>query len=128
MLQYLITGLAGIALGIVGMRLWQAKDPAAPVADAEAPKVAEAGNANSAGASRKPLLIGAGALRVRGLTRSDHLLDDFAGKGKDRLHLISAEPKTIQLRGHGSAGGLDRRRRTGSGGHGHGVIGESPKH
>ena len=70
MLQYLITGLAGIALGIVGLRLWQAKDASspAPAADAGTPDLAEAGavaaSAPATGASRKPLLIGAGALAV----------------------------------------------------------------
>ena len=70
MLQYLITGLAGIALGIVGMRLWQAKDAAtpAPAVDAGAPNLAEPGavatSAPATGASRKPLLIGAVALAV----------------------------------------------------------------
>ncbi len=64
MLQYLITGLAGIALGIVGMRLWQAKDAAAPAVDAGTPDVGEVGGApaSAGGSNRKPLLIGAGAL------------------------------------------------------------------
>jgi hypothetical protein len=33
MLQYSITGLAGIVLGIVGMRLWAAQDRSAPGVD-----------------------------------------------------------------------------------------------
>jgi cytochrome c-type biogenesis protein CcmH len=68
MLQYLITGLAGIALGIVGMRLWQAKDASAPAPASDVETEGGVGAsaaptaAVSAGASRKPLLIGAGAL------------------------------------------------------------------
>ncbi len=68
MLQYILTGLAGIALGIVAMRVWQmcqTREPAA--ADAgEAPAGKEQAAITGSSAASKPnsrfILIGAGAL------------------------------------------------------------------
>ncbi len=61
MLQLLLTGLAGIALGIVVMRVWQAKEGAAETADTPQGKGAPP---PSGQASSRNLLIGAGALAV----------------------------------------------------------------
>ena len=64
-LQYVLTGLAGLALGVVGMRVWQSRD-AASGPSGEAPKDVAADTPpapESATGSRK-LLIGAGALAV----------------------------------------------------------------
>lgn len=58
MLQYILTGLAGIALGIAVMRIWQAREPAEDDAGKGASQADLAGQSIS---SRK-LLIGAGAL------------------------------------------------------------------
>lgn len=64
MLQYILTGLAGIALGIVGMRVWQARG-AAPVAQSEAPANASPGSPSGASpANSRMILIGAAALAV----------------------------------------------------------------
>lgn len=63
MLQYVLTALAGLALGIVGMRIWQAREPADASLKGEA-KAAPAIGARVAGAgvSSRKLLYGAGAL------------------------------------------------------------------
>jgi cytochrome c-type biogenesis protein CcmH len=61
MLQYVLTGLAGIVLGIVAMRVWQARE-AAPQAPADQP--AEAPSPAPAGTSSRKLLLGAGGLVV----------------------------------------------------------------
>lgn len=63
MLQYLLTGLAGVALGIVAMRVWQAREagpdgkPASAAAEGDGPTAAGGGLGNS-----RNLLIGAGVL------------------------------------------------------------------
>lgn len=65
MLQYLLTGLAGIALGIVGMRVWQLRDPAGQEPGTEkSPPLAGASDAGAASAPSRTrmLLIAAGAL------------------------------------------------------------------
>ena len=66
MLQYILTGLAGIALGIVGLRLWQARNAIVP-AKASSPTLAAGGErqqpARSAGATGK-LLLGAAVLAI----------------------------------------------------------------
>lgn len=63
MVQYLLTALAGVALGIVAMRIWQAREQGATAAATDAAvgegPVAAAGQAP--GLSRK-LLLGAGGL------------------------------------------------------------------
>ncbi|MDE2596054.1 MAG: hypothetical protein KGL44_04155 [Sphingomonadales bacterium] len=63
MLQYLLTGLAGIALGIVAMRVWQAREPgeAAPQPDSVEGAAPETTPSSAPGIQRK-LLIGAGGL------------------------------------------------------------------
>ncbi|MEQ1498836.1 MAG: tetratricopeptide repeat protein [Novosphingobium sp.] len=61
MLQYILTGLAGIALGIVAMRVWQARDPASATADDVPADPAQASLTGNLGSSRN-LLIGAAAL------------------------------------------------------------------
>ena len=65
MLQYILTGIAGLVLGIVGMRVWQSREgsPGTPDAQTDRP----AGAARIGGDAPKPgqgrlLLIGAGAL------------------------------------------------------------------
>ncbi len=70
MIQYVLTALAGIALGIVGMRLWQAREPEAVDPDAAKPEAAAAAPASAPAVSSpapfrlttKHLLIGAGGL------------------------------------------------------------------
>ena len=65
MLPYILTTLAGLALGIVGMRLWQSRDDAAspPESDAEASLAVPAAAADTAALStNKRILIGAGVL------------------------------------------------------------------
>ncbi|MDE2437299.1 MAG: hypothetical protein KGM49_13670, partial [Sphingomonadales bacterium] len=63
MLQYLLTAIAGIALGIVGMRVWQAREVsvAADPGAASAIPVDAPPSGPTAGSGRK-LLYGAGAL------------------------------------------------------------------
>lgn len=65
MLQYILTGLAGVALGIVAMRLWQMRQPVAPDAgDPEIPSgvTASASPSSAAKPASRKVLIGAGAL------------------------------------------------------------------
>lgn len=65
MIQYLFTALAGLALGIVAMRVWQAREPESG-SPGEAParvEPAEADTDPSTGRSRKSL-IGAGAIAL----------------------------------------------------------------
>jgi cytochrome c-type biogenesis protein CcmH len=71
MLQYILTGLAGVALGIVGMRIWQMRQQ--PMADAGDPgEVPEAMATAATSAAPKPnsrnVLIGAGALVAVAIT------------------------------------------------------------
>ena len=62
MLQYILTGLAGIALGIVGMRIWQLRG-ATPATAGEAPAAAAGEPAQAAtGTSPRTILIGAAVL------------------------------------------------------------------
>ncbi|MDE2621383.1 MAG: tetratricopeptide repeat protein [Sphingomonadales bacterium] len=73
MLQYILTGLAGIVLGVVAMRVWQAREPAPADAPDQPGSPEETRGATSAGAAPAPagpplrltsrhLLLGAGAL------------------------------------------------------------------
>jgi len=73
MLQYILTGLAGIVLGVVAMRVWQAREPAPADATDQPGSIEEAHGATPAGTSPVPagtpfrltsryLLLGAGAL------------------------------------------------------------------
>lgn len=63
MLQYLLTGLAGIALGIVAMRVWQSREAeGAPAANAATPTDGTEPAAPTARPLSRNLLIGAGAL------------------------------------------------------------------
>ena len=67
MLQFILTALAGIALGIVGMRVWQSRAPgsAADRPDQTGAAVDQSGaDSASAGFSSGKLLMGAGALVV----------------------------------------------------------------
>jgi len=70
MLQYLVTALAGIVVGIVAMRVWQARSVEAGAADEPAVEAGEAGDAGagqvSAPLSTRNLLIGAGVLAAGG--------------------------------------------------------------
>lgn len=61
MLQYILTGLAGIALGVVAMRVWQGREaqPASPVDESPEPQQPQL--SATSGSGRK-LLIGAGVL------------------------------------------------------------------
>jgi cytochrome c-type biogenesis protein CcmH len=52
MLQYILTGLAGIALGIVGLRVWQVREADGPVQ----------GDPADAQSRTRILLLGAGVL------------------------------------------------------------------
>jgi cytochrome c-type biogenesis protein CcmH len=64
MLQYILTGLAGIVLGVVAMRVWQAGRDAPPALAGDAPAPGEP-VANPAPASRitpRHMLLGAGGL------------------------------------------------------------------
>jgi cytochrome c-type biogenesis protein CcmH len=69
MLQYLLTGIAGIVLGIVVMRVWQSRDPASGTAESLADVAAGAESSPAEGApptgiSSRKLLAGAAALTV----------------------------------------------------------------
>jgi len=65
MLQYILTALAGIALGVVAMRIWQSQGT--PAGDSEATGAATGGEmpapaANFASPSTRTMLVGAGVL------------------------------------------------------------------
>ena len=65
MLQYVLTGLAGIVLGIVAMRVWQARETAPAAAPEPATDLpAVAASPAPAGNSPRKLLLGAGGLVV----------------------------------------------------------------
>lgn len=66
MLQYVLTGLAGVALGIVLMRVWMAREPAsaAPEDGAAAQPVATEGDDRAPVSTGRKLLLGASALVV----------------------------------------------------------------
>lgn len=66
MMQYLVTALAGLAVGIVGMRIWQTMHSPAEVTPAPAPLPTPTSTEKPSGSSRK-LLIAAGGLAVLGL-------------------------------------------------------------
>lgn len=64
MLQYVLTGLAGVALGIVALRIWQAREaPAGDPAAVDQPAAAQPDNGERQPVSlARKLLLGAGAL------------------------------------------------------------------
>lgn len=62
MLQYLLTGIAGIVLGIVAMRVWQARDGQDGTAPGTIDQALPGDAPAAAVRSARPLLIGAGAL------------------------------------------------------------------
>jgi len=64
MMPYLLTGLAGIALGIVAMRVWQARGPTeiAVGADTDAAAPDAPPQASTSGIGANKLLLGTGAL------------------------------------------------------------------
>jgi len=67
MLQYLLTGLAGIALGIVAMRVWQVRESRVQVASDPAlglPRETRDDPGKRGRATSLPVLVGAGALAV----------------------------------------------------------------
>ncbi len=66
MLQYLLTGLAGIALGMVAMRLWQSRSTE-PAFASEASETPTDAVATAASPQSRKLLLGAGALLVAGI-------------------------------------------------------------
>lgn len=100
MLQYVLTGLAGIAFGIVAMRVWQARELRAPAEASHEGEAAEnVAMAAPAGATRR-LLVGAGILVVAAMAvfafRSSEkpASASIAGKaanvpdGKDKLEAV----------------------------------------
>ena len=79
MLQYLLTAVAGIALGIVAMRVWQARDQSsAAEAVPEQPPVDPAGAAPTARPTTRYMLVGAAALTVAGVAALALRTDDPA--------------------------------------------------
>ena len=75
MLQYILTGIAGLVLGVVAMRVWQAREPAPADAADQSRSPQDASDATPAGAAPVPagtpwgltsghLLLGAGALAI----------------------------------------------------------------
>ncbi len=58
MLQYILTGLAGIALGVVGMRIWQSRG-AAPESNGEVSDASSGTMGVASAASPRTMLIGA---------------------------------------------------------------------
>jgi len=64
MLPYLLTTIAGIALGIVGMRLWQTQNSGAARSESEpaAPETMARENERPAPSNNRRILIGAGAI------------------------------------------------------------------
>lgn len=63
MIQYLLTGLAGLALGIVAMRVWQAREPESGSPGAVPARVAPAeATSVQTGRTSGKLLLGAGAI------------------------------------------------------------------
>lgn len=89
MMPYLLTGLAGIALGIVAMRVWQARNPAEAVggAETEAPASDAAPKASAIGANK--LLIGTGAMVAVALAIFALRPDDEVGTGAATMPLPS---------------------------------------
>ncbi len=62
MLQYLLTGLAGVVLGIVAMRVWQSREAEPGASDAAPTQAKDTGSGAAALGNSRNLLIGAGVL------------------------------------------------------------------
>ena len=66
MLQYLITALAGVVAGIVGLRIWQSRGADAPVAEGAGNDAGEGTALAPSPLSTRNLLVGAGVLAAAG--------------------------------------------------------------
>ena len=95
MLQFLVTGLAGAALGIIALRTWQARDtlfPKADVAPADAPADTQTVQPMRLPSNRK-LLLGAAGLVVLALA----ILLFWDGKDADTPSTAAAGANSQQL-------------------------------
>ncbi len=111
MLHYILTGLAGIAIGIVAMRLWQMRQPAATASNelAIVSQASESVEASPAGAPVAPSLIPA-KLEAR------HILMGAGGVAALGLAIIvlkpaggsQPSPNAVVVTGAGASAGKDQ--------------------
>ncbi len=89
MLQYILTGLAGIALGIVGLRVWQARE-------AKAPEAQDDESAAAPPATTRKLLISAGIMALAAIAvfalRSPHETPSAGAGGMASLGGAGGKP------------------------------------
>ncbi len=105
MLQYILTGLAGIALGIVAMRVWQARggaaellpdaQPAGGQADAITATPVEQAEAGKDAASRRTRRLLAGSAVLAALAVGILIFRPFGGEPKAAPNLPTSQEKAL---------------------------------
>lgn len=97
MLQYVLTGLAGVALGVAAMRIWQSRDvPFSQAAEDARNSASDKASGQALGSSRK-LLIGSSVVVAVAIAILIFRGDPFEADSPDDLSINAPNSKAAQL-------------------------------